>query len=60
MSKETKLYQFYYTLIHNKDIKIVWGVKWCKLPKRTKIYKILINKLDSGQINTLGHEQIEN
>ena len=39
--KELKEYEFYYILIHNKDIKYIVETKFCKAPELTKIYKSL-------------------
>ena len=58
MSKETKLYQFYSTSFESKGLKNIVGTKTCKYPERTKIYKILTNKLNREQIETFGYEQI--
>jgi len=49
------IYQFYY--IHpKKNKKCIIGIRDCKYPKRTKIYKQLLNSLDMGFVEVIGCE----
>ena len=54
--KELKEYQFFYTLIHNKDIKYIVETKLCKSPERTKIYKSLNLDFHQCIINSFGYQ----
>ena len=54
--KEAKEYQFFYTLIHNKDIKYIVDTKLCKAPKRTKIYKSLYLDFNQSIIHSVGYQ----
>lgn len=49
-------YQFYYTLIHNKDIKYIVETKLCKAPERTKIYKSLNLDFNQSIIHSFGYQ----
>ena len=39
--RELKEYEFYYTLLHDNNIKYVVETRFCKAPELTKIYKSL-------------------
>ena len=51
-----KEYEFYYTLVHNKDIKYIVETKLCKAPERTKIYKSLNLDFNQSIINSFGYQ----
>ena len=54
--KELKEYEFYYILIHNKDIKYIVETKLCKAPERTKIYKSLNLDFNQSIIYSFGYQ----
>tara|TARA_R110000803_G_scaffold122893_2_gene190883 strand:+ start:451 stop:621 length:171 start_codon:yes stop_codon:yes gene_type:complete len=55
--KEFKTYEFYYYFIEGgKEYEVLRKV--CKMPERTKIYKELLNSLDSGYIAIFGYRTI--
>jgi len=54
--KELKEYQFYYTLIHNKDIKYIVETKLCKEPELTNIYKSLNLDFNQSIIYSFGYQ----
>ena len=54
--KELKEYQFFYTLIHNKDIKYIVETKLCKAPERTNIYKSLNLDFNQSIIHSFGYQ----
>ena len=59
MIKELKLYEFYYRFSGSPSgKKFIVGKKLCKYPERTKIYKQLINNLDTGFIHSFGYQQL--
>ena len=49
--------QFYY-YFKDGGQKYIAGLKYCKYPKRTKIYKQLCNSLDMGFIEVFGYKTI--
>ena len=54
--KELKEYQFYYTLLHDNNIKYIVETKLCKEPERTKIYKSLNLDFHQCIINSFGYQ----
>ena len=54
---ELKKIQFYY-YFKDGGQKHIAGLKYCKYPKKTKIYKQLYNNLDRGFIEVFGYKTI--
>jgi|TARA_R110001592_G_scaffold99303_1_gene283005 hypothetical protein len=60
MSKELKLYEFFYKYAGAEGRKFVVTQKWCKDPERTKEYKTLTDNFQNCFISSYGYEQVEN
>lgn len=58
MKKETQNFEFYYYHQDGNGERIV-NTKRCKIPRSTKIYKHLLNKLDEGLISSFGYQVID-
>ena len=54
--RELKEYEFYYTLLHDNNIKYVVETKFCKAPKLTKIYKSLNLDFHQSIIKSFGYQ----
>ena len=54
--RELKEYEFYYTLLHDNNIKYVVETRFCKAPELTKIYKSLNLDLHQSIINSFGYQ----
>tara|TARA_R110000803_G_scaffold40841_2_gene87989 strand:+ start:640 stop:822 length:183 start_codon:yes stop_codon:yes gene_type:complete len=60
MSKELKLYEFFYKYAGAGGRKFIVEQKWCKDPERTKVYKTLKNNFNNCFISSYGYQQVEN
>ena len=54
--RELKEYEFYYTLLHDNNIKYVVETRFCKAPELTKIYKSLNLDLHQSIIKSFGYQ----
>ena len=57
--RELKNYEFYY-YFKDGGKKYTLEIKPCKQPKKTNVYKQLLNNLDRGFIEVFGYQVISN